>query len=63
MDFEALAQKRDNAINKLAIILSKPFSMSHLLGTQYFLNYWDCKNLAFNPDKLRLSGVVITTKN
>jgi len=63
MDFESLVQKRDNAINKLAIILSNPIQRYQLFGTQFFLKQFDCKNLAYNPDKLRDAGVVITNNN
>jgi len=63
-ELEKLAQHRDNTINTLAVILSEPITERYqLFGFTHFLKRMDCKNFAFNPDKLRPAGVVITNKN
>jgi len=47
----------------LKALLLNPIQRYQLFGTQFFLKQLDCKNLAYNPDKLRDLGVVITNNN
>ena len=39
------------------------YGIAQLFGIRYFLKEWDCKNFAFDPDKLRDLGVVVGNRN
>ena len=62
-ELEKLAQHRNAFESMLKALLAEPVQRYQLFGAQYFLKRFDCKNFAFNPDKLMPAGVVITNKN
>ena len=64
MDFETLAQRRNAIDSMLRAIFASPVTQRHqLFGLMFFLERLDCKNFAFDPDKLRDFGVCITNEN
>lgn len=58
-----LAERRDALDSYLRAELSSHYSTAQLFGIRYFSKEWDCKNYAFDPDKLQDMGVVVTNLN